>query len=102
MSRRIRSQMKALAITEEVSLAQRPFMDNEADMEDEEVALIVVAESEEICDEALKLLKVEWEVLPHILDPREGSKPGVPVIPPNLDGKGNSQFANIADGDIET
>jgi CO/xanthine dehydrogenase Mo-binding subunit len=41
-----------------------PLLINEADMEDDEVGAIVVAESEELCDEALKLIKVDWEVLP--------------------------------------
>jgi hypothetical protein len=29
----------------------------------------VVAAESEICDQALKLIKVDWEVLPHILNP---------------------------------
>ncbi len=40
-----------------------PLLINEADMEDEEVGMVVVAESEETCDEALKLIQVDWEVL---------------------------------------
>ena len=35
---------------------QGPYVDKVADMEDDEVAVIVVAESEELCDEALKAL----------------------------------------------
>ena len=31
-------------------------------------------------DQALKLIKVEWEVLPHILYPWEGMKPDSPVV----------------------
>ena len=41
----------------------RPWLDNIADQENAEVAVIVVAVSEEICDEAPRLLDVEW-VLP--------------------------------------
>ena len=38
--------------------APRPWMDNIADQEGTEVAVIVVAESEEICDQALEALVV--------------------------------------------
>ncbi len=45
-----------------------------------EVGVIVVAESEEICDEALRALEVDWEVLPFVVDLREGRKPDAPVV----------------------
>jgi CO/xanthine dehydrogenase Mo-binding subunit len=79
-----------------------PLLIDEADMEDEEVGVIVVAESEELCDEALKLLKVSWQVLPHILDPREGLKPDAPILRANPKGKGNVQLINYNQGDVET
>jgi len=60
----------------------RPWIDNYADQEGIEVAVIVVAESEEICDEALKLLDVRWEVLPHTVDILKAVKPDHPVIRP--------------------
>jgi CO/xanthine dehydrogenase Mo-binding subunit len=44
-----------------------PLLANEADMEDEEVGAIVVAENEDICEEALRLIQMDWEALPHIL-----------------------------------
>ena len=78
-----------------------PMLINEADMEDEEVGAVVVAESEELCDHALSLIKVEWEVLPHILDPREGMKPEAPVIRENPKGEGNVQTNEFLEGDIE-
>lgn len=40
----------------------------------------VAAETPEIAEEALRLIEVEYEVLPAILDPREAMKPGAPVI----------------------
>jgi CO/xanthine dehydrogenase Mo-binding subunit len=43
---------------------RRAWLDDYADQEGIEVAVVVVAESEDICDEALRLLKVDWEVLP--------------------------------------
>ena len=69
---------------------QGPYVDKVADMEDDEVAVIVVAETEELCDEALKALNPQWEVLPHIVDIQEGRKPDAPVIRDNTEeGKGN-------------
>ncbi len=53
---------------------------NEAETEDEEIGAVVVAVTPEICEEALKLIKVEYEVLPSIVDPLDGLKPGAPVI----------------------
>lgn len=40
----------------------------------------VAAVSEEIAEDALKLIEVEYEVLEPILDPRDAMKPGKPVI----------------------
>jgi xanthine dehydrogenase molybdenum-binding subunit len=52
---------------------------------------IVVAESEEICDQALKLIgeSIEWEQLPIILDPEEPTKPGAPLLHPERNAKNN-------------
>lgn len=59
---------------------REPLITNESDTEDEEIGAVVVAETPEICDEALRLLQVEWEVLPTIVDPRDGLKTGAPVV----------------------
>jgi len=53
---------------------------NEAETEDEEIGAVVVAVTPEICDEALRLIDVEWDALPSIVDPRDGLKPGAPII----------------------
>ena len=84
------------------SSAPVPFLDNIADQENAEVAVIVVAENEDICEEALKLLDVKWDVKPFVVDPRDGAKPGAPVIrelPPGA--KGNVQVTEVIDGDLE-
>jgi xanthine dehydrogenase molybdenum-binding subunit len=97
---------------------QRPWLDNIADREGAEVAVIVVAENEDICEEALRQLDVEWEVLPHIVDLLEGRKPEAPVIrpqvretptfgmpnpnaPKNPPKMGNVAYSNVVMGDIE-
>ncbi len=52
----------------------------EAHYESQEAGCIVIAESEALCDEALKALKVEWEVLPFITDIFKGAEPDHPLI----------------------
>lgn len=40
----------------------------------------VIAVDELTAEKALKLIEVEYEVLPHVIDPEEAMKPGAPVI----------------------
>jgi CO/xanthine dehydrogenase Mo-binding subunit len=96
------------------------FLDNQADQEGAEVGVIVVAESEDICEEALRALVVEWEELPFVVDLRKGRAPDAPVIRPpspakkagpgggfgmgggnNPPKKGNVNYSNTNDGDVE-
>jgi CO/xanthine dehydrogenase Mo-binding subunit len=97
------------------------FLDNIADQEGAEVGVIVVAENADICEEALRALDVDWEVLPHVVDLRKGREASAPVIrstPPypksgggggfrtgsgsnNPPKKGNVSYSNINDGDVE-
>ena len=99
--------------------APKPMFDNIADTEGVEVAVIVVAENEDICEEALSALKVEWEVYPHVVSLLEGRREDAPVIlpdenfQPNFMGRqvfdedtpqkrGNVYSAYMASGDIES
>jgi xanthine dehydrogenase molybdenum-binding subunit len=50
----------------------------------DELGCVVAADSEQIAEEALRLLKVDWEVLPFVLDPLEAMKPGAPVLHPEI------------------
>jgi xanthine dehydrogenase molybdenum-binding subunit len=50
----------------------------------DEVGAVVAAETEEIAEEALRLIDVEWEVLPFVLDPVKAMQPGAPVIHPEI------------------
>ncbi len=96
------------------------FLDNQADQEGAEVGAIVVAESEDLCEEALRALVVEWEELPFVVDLRKGRASDAPVIRPsspagkagsgggfgmgggnNPPKKGNVSYSNTNDGDIE-
>jgi CO/xanthine dehydrogenase Mo-binding subunit len=101
---------------------RQDFLDNIADQEGAEVGVIVVAENEDICEEALRALIVEWETLPHIVDLRKGREPNASVIRPtppypkeggagsasktrggsnNPAKKDNVSYSNISEGDVE-
>ena len=45
---------------------------------------VVVADSEEVCDRALKLIKVQWEERPFVLDMAESLKADAPKIMPEV------------------
>jgi CO/xanthine dehydrogenase Mo-binding subunit len=92
----------------------RSFLGNIADQEGAEVGVIVVVENEDICQEALRALVVDWEVLPHVVDLRKGRESDAPIIRPmppyakegggggnNPPKKGNVSFSNISEGDVE-
>jgi xanthine dehydrogenase molybdenum-binding subunit len=60
--------------------AREPLIPRDAETENQEVGAIVVAETPEICDEALRLIDVQWDVLPIIVDALDGLKPDAPAI----------------------
>ena len=70
-------------------LGGSPLLCDEAECEGDECGAVVVAINEEVCKQALDLLEVEWEVLPFILDPREGLRPDAPIIRPEMNPTGN-------------
>jgi len=50
----------------------------------DEVGAVVAAETEAIAEEAIRLLKVDWEVLPFVLDAKDAMQPGAPVLHPEI------------------
>ena len=66
-----------------------PLLGDEAEFEGDEVGAVVVAVNEEVCKKALAAIKVDWEVLPFILDPREAAKPGAPILRPEMNPDSN-------------
>src|SRR6476659_8266671 len=48
----------------------------------------VAATSESIAKAALKLIKVDYDPLPHVIDPVEAMKPGAPILHPHVRTKG--------------
>ena len=66
------------------TLLDRRVLGDHAHWATDEVGAVVAAESEEIADEALRLIEVDWEVLPFVLDPMEAMKPGAPLVHPEI------------------
>jgi putative selenate reductase molybdopterin-binding subunit len=82
-------------------------LDDKVRHEGDRVA-VVVAETPELAEEALKLIDVEYEILPVVVDPLEAMKKGAPVIHDEADTVGIYQVErNIvhhieaAAGDVE-
>jgi CO/xanthine dehydrogenase Mo-binding subunit len=48
------------------------------------MGVVVVADSEEICDRALRLIEIQWEEQPFILDMEDSLKPDAPKIMPEV------------------
>jgi CO/xanthine dehydrogenase Mo-binding subunit len=48
------------------------------------MGVVVVADSEEICDRALRLIDIRWEEQPFVLDMEESLKPSAPKIMPEV------------------
>ena len=50
----------------------------------DEMGVAIAADTEQIAEQALRLVEVEWEQLPFVLDPLEAMQPGAPVIHPEI------------------
>jgi CO/xanthine dehydrogenase Mo-binding subunit len=78
---------------------------NTAYFQGEEVGAFVAADTESIVDEALKLIEVEWEERPFVLDPEEAVKEQAPLANPEMYPLGNFYNEGFFDveqhGDIE-
>lgn len=71
---------------------------------------LVAATSEEIADEALRLIDVQYEVLPHVFDMEEALKPGAPqlyeefpgnVVTPGVPFFGPKSLKEVVMGDVD-
>lgn len=62
----------------------RRVLGNYAAWAGDEVGVAVAAETEQIAEEALRLIEVKWEPLPFVLDPLEAMRPDAPVIHPQI------------------
>ena len=50
----------------------------------DEVGIAIAADTEQIAEQALRMVEVEWEQLPFLLDPISAMQPGAPVIHPEV------------------
>jgi CO/xanthine dehydrogenase Mo-binding subunit len=70
----------------------------------EEVGVMVAADTEQIADEALAFIEVDWDVRPFVLDTEDAAKPSAPVANPELYPDGNHYNEGFLDiekhGDI--
>jgi CO/xanthine dehydrogenase Mo-binding subunit len=66
------------------------------------VGAVVVAESELLVDEGLRLLEIDWEVLPFCVDFRQMLEPGAPILLPDITPDSNIQLEKVVQqGDVE-
>ena len=79
--------------------ADMPILTDTARFEGDDIA-VVAAVDEERAREAIDLIKVDYEVLPFVLDPEEAMKPGAPKIHPQGNIIGGKPLL-LERGDIE-
>jgi xanthine dehydrogenase molybdenum-binding subunit len=73
-----------------------------AHFQGEECGAFVVADTEEIAENALKLIKVQWEQRPFVLDVEEAIEPGAPLSNPEEFPDGNKFMVyREGHGDVE-
>lgn len=79
-----------------------PALPRVAHFQGEEVGAMVAADSEEIAEEALKLIDVEWEQRPFVLDPEEALEPGATLANPESYPDNNLSYETVEEhGDVE-
>ena len=57
-----------------------PTLPGISDFYQHPMGVVVVADSEETCDQALRLIQIQWEERPFVLDMEEAAKPDAPKI----------------------
>ncbi len=84
--------------------SSEPVLPRVAHFQGQEVGAIVAADSEEIAEQALKLIDIEWEERPFVLDPEAALEPGAPLADPESHPEGNlyGQLTAVEEhGDVE-
>ncbi|MBI2303974.1 MAG: molybdopterin-dependent oxidoreductase [Chloroflexi bacterium] len=77
---------------------QQPLLAEEKVCFKGQALALAAAETEEIAQQALSLIKVDYELLPAVFDPQEAMRPGTPQLHP----EGNLDFyQKVVKGDIE-
>ncbi len=81
-----------------------PPLSDVAHFQGEELGAFVVADSEEIAEQALRLIRVEWQQRGFVLDPEKALEPGAPLSNPEDNPEGNLDTRGIyveGHGDIQ-
>ncbi|MBI4766529.1 MAG: xanthine dehydrogenase family protein molybdopterin-binding subunit [Deltaproteobacteria bacterium] len=86
-----------------------PVIPGTVHFQGQECGAAVAAETEDLAEEALRLIHIEWEVRPFVLEAEEASKPEAPLAYPELFSWGNvynevllgEAFSDIKKGDVE-
>jgi CO/xanthine dehydrogenase Mo-binding subunit len=80
----------------------------EANWAGEPTGFAVCADTEQICDQALKLAKIEWDILPFEIDPERAASPKATILQPDVDSSSNVRYSGSqlldgleAHGDVE-
>ncbi|MCG6880728.1 MAG: xanthine dehydrogenase family protein molybdopterin-binding subunit [Deltaproteobacteria bacterium] len=85
--------------------SELPVLPEIAHFEGEAVGAAVLADTEAIAEEALRLIDVEWEIRPFVLDPVAALDPGAPLANPEAFPDGNYYNRGMLDeetlGDME-
>jgi len=71
------------------SLRDRRVLSDHVAWAGDEAGAVVAAESEEIAEEALRLLEIEWEELPFALRPEDALAESAPLIHPEINAASN-------------
>jgi len=90
-------------------LEDRKILGYHAHCVGDELGVAIAAETIETAEEALKLVEVEWEVLPFVLTIEDAAKPDAPILHPEMNAESNwapsTDFTGPTDylnrGDVE-
>ena len=86
------------------SPAEVPVLPRVVHFQGEEAGAFVAADTEEIAEEALKLIEVQWKVRPFVLDPESALEPGAPLSDPESNPNSNLGDHSVfieKQGDVE-
>jgi CO/xanthine dehydrogenase Mo-binding subunit len=96
--------IKDLEIFEQFPREKRWFeiIEDSANWYPAPVGPVVVADTELICDEALRLIKITWEEQPFILDPEKALESGATILRPDKNPDNNIEIEITSDvGSVE-
>jgi len=88
-------ELPSVAVLGGHSPAEAPVLPHIVHFQGEEAGAFVVADTEEIAEEALKLIEVKWQQRPFVLDPEAALLPGAPLADPEARPGGNLDDSSV-------